>query len=65
MASANLPDRTFPLVPHDIAPVVLKCKSCRRTIGAGFPFIPLFSERAGEQQMTGCLCVYCEGKAEG
>jgi hypothetical protein len=65
MATPNLPDRSFPLVPHDIAPVILRCKHCRRTINAGFPFIPLFGEVDGQQQMTGCVCVYCEGKAEG
>ena len=65
MATANLPDRTFPLVPHDIAPVVLKCRDCRRTITAGYPFVPLFGELEGAQQMTGVLCVYCEGATEG
>ena len=64
MTAESLPDRTFPLVPHDIAPVILKCKSCQRTIHAGYPFIPLFGERDGAQQMTGCLCVYCEGRSD-
>ena len=64
MSTPNLPDRTFPLVPHDIAPVILKCKVCQRTIQGGFPFIPLFAQRDGQQQMVGCTCVYCEGKAD-
>ena len=61
MATTNLPDRTFPLVPHDLGPVTLKCRRCARTLPPGYPFVPVFATVKGEQEMTAVLCVYCEG----
>ena len=65
MASPNLPDRTYPLVPNDLGPVSLKCRDCARVLPPGYPFVPVFATGGGQQEMMAVLCVYCEGSAEG